>query len=245
MYMNIIKLDAIDSTNSYLKKILSNKDVSDSTIVTAKFQTKGKGQLGANWESEDSKNLIFSIYKKDLGIKVKDQFIISIIVSLALIKTLKKNNLPNLRIKWPNDIMSENKKICGILIENIVKEKHIKHAVIGIGLNVNQTIFDNLPNASSIKKITGNTHNKDEILKELANNINRSFEMIYSSSSEIIFKKYEELLYRINKPSTFKNLKGENFTGFIKGVNKLGKLNVMLDDNKLESFDLKEISILN
>lgn len=243
--MNIIKLDAIDSTNSYLKKIISNKDVSDSTIVTAKFQTKGKGQLGANWESEDSKNLIFSIYKKDLGIKVKDQFIISIIVSLALIKTLKKNNLPNLRIKWPNDIMSENKKICGILIENIVKEKHIKHAVIGIGLNVNQTIFDNLPNASSIKKITGNTHNKDEILKELANNINRSFEMIYSSSSEIIFKKYEELLYRINKPSTFKNLKGENFTGFIKGVNKLGKLNVMLDDNKLESFDLKEISILN
>ena len=243
--MNIIKLDAIDSTNSYLKKILSNKDVSDSTIVTAKFQTKGKGQLGANWESEDSKNLIFSIYKKDLGIKVKDQFIISIIVSLALIKTLKKNNLPNLRIKWPNDIMSENKKICGILIENIVKEKHIKHAVIGIGLNVNQTIFDNLPNASSIKKITGNTHNKDEILKELANNINRSFEMIYSFSSEIIFKKYEELLYRINKPSTFKNLKGENFTGFIKGVNKLGKLNVMLDDNKLESFDLKEISILN
>ena len=245
MYMNIIKLDAIDSTNSYLKKIISNKDVSDSTIVTAEFQTKGKGQLGANWESEDSKNLIFSIYKKDLGIKVKDQFIISIIVSLALIKTLKKNNLPNLRIKWPNDIMSENKKICGILIENIVKEKHIKHAVIGIGLNVNQTIFDNLPNASSIKKITGNTHNKDEILKELANNINRSFEMIYSSSSEIIFKKYEELLYRINKPSTFKNLKGENFTGFIKGVNKLGKLNVMLDDNKLESFDLKEISILN
>ena len=243
--MNIIKLDAIDSTNSYLKKIILNKDVSDSTIVTAKFQTKGKGQLGTNWQSEDSKNLIFSIYKKDLGIKVKDQFIISIIISLALIKTLKKNNLQNLCIKWPNDIMSDNKKICGILIENIVKEKHIKYAIIGIGLNVNQTIFDNLPNASSIKKITGNTHNKDEILKELANNINRSFEMIYSSSSEIIFKKYEELLYRINKPSTFKNLKGENFTGFIKGVTKLGKLNVMLDDNKLESFDLKEISILN
>jgi len=243
--MNIIKLDAIDSTNSYLKKIILNKDVSDSTIVTAKFQTKGKGQLGANWESEDSKNLIFSIYKKDLGIKVKDQFIISIIVSLALIKTLKKNNLPNLCIKWPNDIMSDNKKICGILIENIVKEKHIKHAIIGIGLNVNQTIFDNLPNASSIKNLTGTTHNKDEILKELANNINKCFEMLYSSSSEIIFKKYEELLYRINKPSTFKNLKGENFTGFIKGVTKLGKLNVMLDDNKLESFDLKEISILN
>ena len=243
--MNIIKLDAIDSTNSYLKKIILNKDVSDSTIVTAKFQTKGKGQLGTNWQSEDSKNLIFSIYKKDLEVKVKDQFIISMIISLALIKTLKKNNLQNLCIKWPNDIMSDNKKICGILIENIVKEKHVKHTIIGIGLNVNQTIFDNLPNASSIKKLTGTNHDKDEILKELVNNINSYFEMLYSSSSEIIFKKYEDLLYRINKPSTFKNLKGDNFTGFIKGVTKLGKLNVMLEDNKLESYDLKEISILN
>ncbi|MFL2643596.1 MAG: biotin--[acetyl-CoA-carboxylase] ligase [Flavobacteriales bacterium] len=243
--MNIIKLDAIDSTNSYLKKIILNKDVSDSTIVTAKFQTKGKGQLGANWESEDSKNLIFSIYKKDLGIKVKDQFIISIIVSLALIKTLKKNNLPSLCIKWPNDIMSDNKKICGILIENILKQNYIKHSVIGIGLNVNQTIFDNLPNASSIKNLTGTTHKKDEILKELASNINRGFEEIEKFKSEMIFKKYEELLYRINKPSTFKNSKGENFTGFIKGVTTLGRLNVMLEDNKLESYDLKEISILN
>tara|TARA_B100000427_G_scaffold319670_1_gene318187 strand:+ start:52 stop:783 length:732 start_codon:yes stop_codon:yes gene_type:complete len=243
--MNIIKLDAIDSTNNYLRKIILNKGVSDSTIVTAKFQKKGKGQLGTNWESEDSKNLIFSIYKKDLGIKVRDQFIISIIVSLALIKTLKKNNLPNLCIKWPNDIMSDNKKICGILIENIVKKTHIKHTIIGIGLNVNQTIFDNLPNASSIKKITGTIHNKEEILKDLTNNINSCFDMLYSNSSEIIFKKYEELLYRINKPSDFKNLKGDNFTGLIKGVSKLGKLNVMLKNNKIESYDLKEISILN
>jgi len=243
--MNIIKLDAIDSTNSYLKKIILNKHVSDSTIVTAKFQTKGRGQVGSNWQSNDSKNLICSIYKKDLGVKVKDQFIISMLVSLALIKTLKKKNLPNLCIKWPNDIMSDNKKICGILVENIVKQNYIKHSVIGIGLNVNQIIFDNLPNASSIKNITGITHNKDEILKELVNNINRCFKMLYSSSSEIIFKKYEELLYRINKPSTFKNLKGDNFTGFIKGVTKLGMLNVKLEDNKLESYDLKEILILN
>ena len=243
--MNIIKLDAIDSTNTYLKKIISDKDVRDSTIVTAKFQTKGRGQTGSNWESEDSKNLICSIYKKDLGVKVKDQFIISMLVSLALIKTLKKNNLPNLSIKWPNDIMSDNKKICGILVENIVKQNYIKYSVIGIGLNVNQTIFDNLPNASSIKNITGTTHNKDEILEELADNINKFFERIDKFNSEMIFKKYVELLYRINIPSTFKNSKGENFTGLIIGVTKLGKLNIMLEDNNLESYDLKEIKILN
>ena len=114
--MNIIKLDAIDSTNSYLKKIILEKDVSDYTIVITNFQTEGKGQLGYMWESEDSKNLLCSIYKKDLGIKVEDQFVISMLVSLSIIRTLEKLNLPKLYVKWPNDIMSDNKKICGILI---------------------------------------------------------------------------------------------------------------------------------
>ena len=147
--MNIIKLDAIDSTNNYLKKIILNEGINDYTVVTAKFQTQGKGQLGTEWESEHSKNLICSVYKKNINIKVQDQFVISALVSLALIKTLRKVNLSNMHIKWPNDIMSDNKKICGILIENIVKQNYIKDTVIGIGLNVNQTIFYNLPNASS------------------------------------------------------------------------------------------------
>ncbi len=151
--MNIIKLNAIDSTNNYLKKIIVDEGISDYTVVTAKFQTEGKGQLGTKWDSEDSKNLICSVYKKDINIKAQDQFVISALVSLALIKTLRKANLSNLHIKWPNDIMSDNKKICGILIENIVKENYIKDSVIGIGLNVNQTIFNNLPNATSIKNL--------------------------------------------------------------------------------------------
>ena len=107
------------------------------------------------WESEDSKNLLCSIYKKDLGIKVEDQFVLSMLVSLSIIRTLEKLNLPKLYIKWPNDIMSDNKKICGILVENMVKQNSIKESVIGIGLNVNQNTFKNLPNATSIKKIKG------------------------------------------------------------------------------------------
>ena len=243
--MNIIKLDAIDSTNNYLKKIILNEGVNDYTVVTAKFQTQGKGQLGTEWESEHSKNLICSVYKKEINIKVQDQFVISALVSLALIKTLRKVNLSNMHIKWPNDIMSDNKKICGILIENIVKENYIKDAVIGIGLNVNQTIFNNLPNATSIKNLIGTSCSKDEILKDLVKNLEYYFNKLDKSSINSIFKKYEDALFRINKPSTFKNPKGEVFTGYIKGVSKLGKLNVMLEDNLLKSYDLKEISILN
>ena len=243
--MNIIKLDAIDSTNNYLKKIILNEGINDYTVVTAKFQTQGKGQLGTEWESEHSKNLICSVYKKEINIKVQDQFVISALVSLALIKTLRKVNLSNMHIKWPNDIMSDNKKICGILIENIVKENYIKDTVIGIGLNVNQTIFNNLPNAASIKNLIGTTCSIDEILKDLVKNVKYYFNELDKSSINSIFEKYEDALFRINKPSTFKNSKGEVFSGYIKGVSRLGKLNVMLEENLVESYDLKEISMLN
>ena len=243
--MNIIKLDAIDSTNSYLKKIILEKDISDYTIVTANFQTEGKGQLGYMWESEDSKNLLCSIYKKDLGIKVEDQFVLSMLVSLSIIRTLEKLNLPKLYIKWPNDIMSDNKKICGILVENMVKQNSIKESVIGIGLNVNQNTFKNLPNATSIKKINGVAFNIDELLNDLVNNIKKHFADYNKSNIDLVFRQYEDVLYRINIPSTFKNSEGDIFTGFIKGVSSLGRLKVLLEDNLTKSYSIKEISLLN
>ena len=243
--MNIIKLDAIDSTNSYLKKIILEKDISDYTIVTANFQTEGKGQLGYMWESEDSKNLLCSIYKKDLGIKVEDQFVLSMLVSLSIIRTLEKLNLPKLYIKWPNDIMSDNKKICGILVENMVKQNSIKESVIGIGLNVNQDTFKNLPNATSIKKIKGVAFNIDELLNDLANNIKKQFIDFNQSKIDLIFRQYEDVLYRMNIPSTFKNSEGDVFTGFIKGVNNLGRLKVLLEDNLTKSYSIKDILLLN
>ncbi len=243
--MNIIKLDAIDSTNSYLKKIILEKDISDYTIVTANFQTEGKGQLGYMWESEDSKNLLCSIYKKDLGIKVEDQFVLSMLVSLSIIRTLEKLNLPKLYIKWPNDIMSGNKKICGILVENMVKQNSIKESVIGIGLNVNQDTFKNLPNATSIKKIKGVAFNIDELLNDLANNIKKQFIDFNQSKIDLIFRQYEDVLYRMNIPSTFKNSEGDVFTGFIKGVNNLGRLKVLLEDNLTKSYSIKDIFLLN
>ena len=243
--MNIIKLDAIDSTNSYLKKIILEKDISDYTIVTANFQTEGKGQLGYMWESEDSKNLLCSIYKKDLGIKVEDQFVLSMLVSLSIIRTLEKLNLPKLYIKWPNDIMSDNKKICGILVENMVKQNSIKESVIGIGLNVNQDTFKNLPNATSIKKIKGVAFNIDELLNDLANNIKKQFIDFNQSKIDLIFRQYEDVLYRMNIPSTFKNSEGDVFTGFIKGINNLGRLKVLLEDNLTKSYSIKDISLMN
>ena len=142
--MNIIKLNAIDSTNDYLKNLLDKKPVINYTVVTANFQNKGKGQMGGFWESEAGKNLICSVYLSNSIIKLSNQFVINIIVCLAIKKSLHKFNIPQLSVKWPNDIMSGSSKICGVLIENIIKNSSIQDIIIGIGLNVNQTIFKNL-----------------------------------------------------------------------------------------------------
>ena len=142
--MNIIKLDAIDSTNAYLKELTLKSIPFDYTVVIAEEQIQGRGQRGTKWESEIGKNLTVSVFKKIEGLRVEQQFYISMCVSLALINSLKKFQIPQLRIKWPNDILSANKKICGILIENIIKNNELVGCIVGIGLNINQKKFQHL-----------------------------------------------------------------------------------------------------
>jgi BirA family transcriptional regulator, biotin operon repressor / biotin---[acetyl-CoA-carboxylase] ligase len=242
--MHIIKLNAIDSTNSYLKQISSNDVIKDYTTVTANYQTQGKGQMGTIWDSEKAKNLICSVFKDCLKISIKNQFYISIVTSLTLVKTLQNFSIPKLHIKWPNDILSENKKICGILIENVIKNNTLEATIIGIGLNINQTAFESLPNASSLKIITGTVFNKDELLQLILKNLKYYFSFLEKNKLEILKNEYENLLFRKNKPSTFKYKQSNIFAGFIKGISNSGKLQIVLEDGILKEFDLKEVQLL-
>jgi BirA family biotin operon repressor/biotin-[acetyl-CoA-carboxylase] ligase len=241
--MRIIKLNAIDSTNSFLKEMISKEVVADYTIVVTEHQTKGRGQMGTVWNSDKDKNLMFSLFK-DLSMHdVEYPFYISMAISLAILKTLKALNIPDLRIKWPNDILSANKKICGILIENVIKNK-LNSTIIGIGVNVNQTKFINLPKASSLKNITGIYYNLDEILKSIIKNTKYYSSLLQDEKYDVVKDEYEANLFRKNKPSTFKNTEGVLFSGFIKGVTKYGKLQVVLEDEIVKKFNLKEITLL-
>ena len=241
--MHIIKLNAIDSTNSYLRQLCSEKALKDYTIVVAKHQTQGRGQMGTVWDSEKGKNLMFSLFK-DLSMHdVEFPFYISMAISLAIIKAFKALNIPDLTIKWPNDILSADKKICGILIENVIKNK-LNYTIIGIGVNVNQTEFNNLPKASSLKTITGVQYNLDEILLSIIKHTKYYSLLLQEEKYDAVKTEYENLLFRRNKPSTFKNDEGELFSGFIKGVTKYGKLQVLLEDEIVKKFDLKEIELL-
>ncbi|WP_446050455.1 biotin--[acetyl-CoA-carboxylase] ligase [Zobellia laminariae] len=242
--MNIIKLDATDSTNAYLKRLLSDGLGADFTVITAKKQLKGKGQMGAKWESDSGKNLTFSVLRQGLGLSVANYFVLNICVSLAVYKTLKAHQVPDLSVKWPNDILSGTSKICGILIENILSGNLINTAIIGIGLNVNQTFFGELENASSLKLILGSNFDLDELLHEIVENLKSVFLESTTDSTENLWKAYEDVLFRKDKPSTFENKQNELFMGFIRGVSPTGKLQIMLEDNVLKEFDIKEVKLL-
>ena len=242
--MRIIKLDAIDSTNSYLKKLCLTESVDDYTAVIAENQTEGRGQMGTVWNSETSKNLTFSVFKNVSDFQFEAPFAISMVVALSVLKTLKLFLIPRLTIKWPNDILSADKKICGVLIENVIKHNAFYASVIGIGLNVNQTTFGNLPKASSLKVISGKTFDLNELAISIINNLEKSLEQLKDGAYDAIKAEYEMHLFRKNKPSTFKDAEGVMFSGFIKGVSKSGHLQVLLEDDVLRAFDLKTIELL-
>ncbi|WP_445955878.1 biotin--[acetyl-CoA-carboxylase] ligase [Yeosuana sp.] len=242
--MRIIKLNAIDSTNSYLRTLSNEEVLEDYTVVMAKHQTHGRGQMGTIWNSEMAKNLTVSVFKDVSTIYIEHPFYISIAVSLALIKSLQSFSIPKLSVKWPNDILSEDKKICGILIENVIKQNSLRASIIGIGLNVNQTNFKGLPKASSLKLLKGNTFNLDEVLQTLMKYLKYYFMILRKGESDFLKQEYESYLFRKNKPSTFKDVEGNAFTGFIKNISISGNLQVLLEDDILKEFDLKDITLL-
>ena len=242
--MRIIKLNAIESTNAFLRQLGTVEKLDDYTIVTTKFQSEGRGQMGTVWQSQEGKNLMFSVYKNVSFLNSDHVFFLSIVVSLALVKTLKRFNIPKLKVKWPNDILSEDKKVCGVLIENVVSNNQLKGTIIGVGLNVNQTEFQNLPQASSLLLISGKVHNLDELLDSVISQMRHYFSLLKNKKYEVLLSKYENLLFRKGKASTFRDTNGDLFTGIIQGVTQYGSLKILLEDNISKEFDLKQVSLL-
>ncbi len=242
--MRIVKLNAIDSTNSYLRQLSAKEVVEDFTVVLANYQTHGRGQMGTQWSSQESKNLISSVFVDTSFVKIEHNFYISIVVSLSIFRMLENLYIKKLKVKWPNDIMAGNKKIAGILIENVIKQNHLQASIIGIGLNINQTTFNDLPNASSLRLITGKVFNLDEILQAILKQLNRYFTLLKEGHMSLLKNEYEKCLFRNNKPSTFLNAEGQMFSGIIIGITDSGNLKVKMEDEIIMEFDLKSIRIL-
>lgn len=239
--MQLIKLDAIDSTNDFLKELSNKNELDNFTVVTAQNQTKGKGQMGSVWNSEPGKNLTMSVLIKDLLFDVTEIYKLNITVAIAVIQCLKQHQIPELAIKWPNDILSANKKIGGILIENSIKSDGSIVSVVGLGLNVNQMNYEHLPKASSLVLITNRFFDKEILLAEIVQHIKVSVQMLHS---ETLWEAYEKLLYKKGIPMPFETNDGKRFMGIIKGVNYLGLLEIILEDDTVATFEIKQIQML-
>ena len=242
--MEIIKLNATNSTNTYLKNLLKEKQVKDLSCIWALSQTQGRGQQGAKWISEPGKNLTFSVLKKFENLSSEYHFLLNMEVSLAIFRALKKLYIPDLAVKWANDILSSKKKICGILIENTLHKEQISASIIGIGLNVNQVFFNDLPNVSSLQKIMGHPFDLEEVLLLICQELEVSLKSLSPTRFETMLDEYHTHLFRKDKPSTFEYPNGERFMGYIRGVSHNGQLQVEQEDALMSSFSLKEIKLL-
>lgn len=241
--MPIIKLDAIDSTNDYLKQLSKESELENYTIVMANEQTKGKGQMGAKWFSEKGKNLTMSVLVNDVSLQKEMVFDLNSAVALSVLRVLKNIEIPNVSIKWPNDIMSDSKKVSGILIENALKPDGSFNSVIGIGLNVNQTNFEGLPQASSLKCATGKKYDLEEIAVAIRESLKESMQLLIENPNQL-WQEYHTNLYKINYPSAFEDQMGNRFMGIIQKVTKDGRLEVLLEDDSLAYYEVKEIKML-
>jgi BirA family biotin operon repressor/biotin-[acetyl-CoA-carboxylase] ligase len=241
--MKLIKLDAIDSTNEFLKGLSNKQELENFTVVTAESQTKGKGQMGAIWTSEVSKNLVMSVLVRDFLFDIETVYNLNVVVSLAVINALESYFIPELSIKWPNDIMSANKKIGGILIENSIKGDGTITSVVGLGLNINQIQFENLPRASSLAVICNSNFDKEEILFQIVSKLEEMIPL-YNKKAISIWEDYSKKLFKIGIPTAFSNTNDQKFMGIITGVSSIGKLQIQLEDDRICEYNLKEVQML-
>jgi BirA family transcriptional regulator, biotin operon repressor / biotin---[acetyl-CoA-carboxylase] ligase len=241
---DIIKKESVSSTNDFAKELLLKTiPIADITVIDAKEQTKGRGQRGNSWESETGKNAILSFIVKPTFLKPNQQFYLSMAVSLAIVECVNEF-CDSVFIKWPNDIYISNKKLCGILIENSLLDNSIQTAIIGIGLNVNQTNFsDWIPNPTSLKLETGNEFDIDTIKGKLIEHFEKYFDLLQNRDFEYIHINYLKHLYLKDKKSFYKDEIGI-FEGKIISVNVQGYIKIEKKNAEIKQYSFKEVEYL-
>jgi BirA family biotin operon repressor/biotin-[acetyl-CoA-carboxylase] ligase len=239
---SVVFMPECHSTNDEASRLLeSTSNVLEGTVVITNNQTSGRGQRGNTWTSEPGKNLTFSLVIKPTFLGVQDQFMLNKVFSLGLYDYLSATLKESIKIKWPNDILVSDKKICGILIENQIQGQNIQNSIVGIGLNVNQESFV-MPTATSMKVFEGKEFSLENVLEELLNCLEIRYLQLRSGKLEELNQDYLSALYWLHERHLFKKAE-ELFEGEITGIDAFGKLKIYVDGTT-EYFDLKHIQFL-
>lgn len=225
------------STNTEALQLISENKAREGAVVITDHQTAGRGQRDNRWESEAGQNLTFSVVLYP-DVPVSKQFYLTTIAALAVTDALRNTISKSVKIKWPNDILCMNNKLCGILIQNNLKVNKIQSTVIGIGININQTHFS-YPHATSLSLISGKTIVREEILLSLLNFLEKRYVQLRKEEFANLMSAYLERLYWLQEKRRFADQYGE-FEGIIRGVHEDGQLQVWTGD-RMRSYNFKEI----
>ncbi len=241
-------LNDVGSTNTYLLGLKGGDPDYSYELATADFQSAGRGQRGNTWESEQGKNLLFSILAHPSYIEVKNQFSVSQAISMAVLNSVANIAGPeyarDFSVKWPNDIYWKNKKIAGILIENVLQGSCLLDSVIGVGLNVNQKeFFSNAPNPISLYNITGREIYRENLLEKIIDEFIEQMDCLKNGDHEKVDREYHRHLFRSDGFYSYRDSKGE-FSARIDHVRSDGHLVLVDNDGQSRHYEFKEVSII-
>ncbi|MFZ4550068.1 MAG: biotin--[acetyl-CoA-carboxylase] ligase [Bacteroidales bacterium] len=241
--MKILRLPQTKSTNSFAVNLLSQKRPDEGYVVITNHQTDGKGLEANSWESEAGKNLTFSIILYP-DFAAEQQFILNKAISLGIYEFLQKEiHDVKVSVKWPNDIYLDNKKVCGILVQNSLIGNRFDYTIVGIGLNVNQTHFlSDAPNPVSMKMINEKEYNLEELLNKLLDRILLRYYQVKTAPKKIE-KDYQKALFRVMEWCEYE-VKKSRVYGRITGTNEYGQLLLETESGPVLICDLKEIKFL-
>ena len=224
-YVPIVHLNQVDSTNIYSKKLIEEDNI-EKGFVISDIQTKGKGRYGKNWISKKG-NIYLSFFFKFKTLNIKKFFLI---FPVLIKKVLEKYSKFKILIKWPNDIIINNKKICGILVEHLTVRKH-KFVIVGIGINVNSSPYIKKYPTIYLKKIK----KKNFILQDVINDLLKVLSKI--SFKKINYKNFIKIwnssLYLMNQEIKFLKKK-DLYKGILKEIDLNGKLVLMINQKKIK-----------
>lgn len=239
----ILWLKETDSTNNHLRRLLDKEQLPEGSLVVTDFQTAGKGQVGNSWESEAGMNLMFSLLLYPDFIPANRQFLISQIASLSVKETLDAYT-DFIQVKWPNDIYWKDRKICGMLIENDLSGQLLYCSIIGIGLNLNQSLFQsNAPNPISLTQITGKKYDREEVLNRFLRIFFQYYCLLLQEKEEVVRTAYMQALYHGEGYHRYRDGQGQ-FEARIQAIEPTGHLILQLRDGEQRRYAFKEVTTL-
>jgi BirA family biotin operon repressor/biotin-[acetyl-CoA-carboxylase] ligase len=233
-----LHLSEVASTNDLARKLAQENLMNHGYIITTDFQSQGRGQENNGWESEKGKNILCSILL-NTQLSVEYQIYLNLTVSLAVYDFICKLAAANtVNIKWPNDVYLNNQKVAGVLIENSIQGMVIKQSIIGIGVNINQSVFTSLK-ATSLHLVTGEIYSIQSCMAEFLASFEYRYNQLLTGQFKVLWDDYHQGFYRKNMNTAFKAA-NQWFEGIPLGIDQAGRIVVKVKNEEVK-FNVKEI----